>query len=290
MIGYLARNISDQAVIQHPYIPPRILSYQIKRFNECLDDFFAYQTQIISAFEWLSHAYNTNSEIMETTSMEVVFCSPFHKTLEYKNRITYPTDFNGFLKDYGLYELFSKWLLKEKLKSKETYRVSRFGKYFNLIRAVSIFYILNFSLQRRDEACSMRADCFSIENDHNNLFSTWIEQGKDFEVANVRDSLSAFNRLINAKHKKLFSGIFTTLETGLSKLGDTAAKQTKAISELIHLIQDIPTDGKQSYDVLGFIYEYLIGMFAANAGKKAGEFYIMSPSFFTNECHLHKAA
>lgn len=166
MIGYLARNISDQAVIQHPYIPPRILSYQIKRFNECLDDFFAYQTQIISAFEWLSHAYNTNSEIMETTSMEVVFCSPFHKTLVYKNRITYPTGFNGFLKDYGLYELFSKWLLKEKLKSKETFRVSRFGKYFNLIRAVSIFYILNFSLQRRDEACSMRADCFSIENDH----------------------------------------------------------------------------------------------------------------------------
>ncbi len=32
-------------------------------------------------------------------------------------------------------------------------------------------------------------------------------------------------------------------------------------------------DGKQGYDVLGFIYEYLISNFAANAGKKAGEFY-----------------
>ena len=32
-------------------------------------------------------------------------------------------------------------------------------------------------------------------------------------------------------------------------------------------------DGKQDYDVLGFIYEYLIEKFAANAGKKAGEFY-----------------
>lgn len=108
---------------------------------------------------------------------------------------------------------------------------------------------------------------------HQNLFTTWVEQGKDFEVANVRNALSAFNRLINAKHKKLFDGIFTTLETGLSKLGDTAQKQTKAISQLIHLIQDIPTDGRQGYDVLGFIYEYLISMFAANAGKKAGEFY-----------------
>ena len=32
-------------------------------------------------------------------------------------------------------------------------------------------------------------------------------------------------------------------------------------------------DAKQDYDVLGFIYEYLISMFAVNAGKKAGEFY-----------------
>ena len=32
-------------------------------------------------------------------------------------------------------------------------------------------------------------------------------------------------------------------------------------------------DEKQGYDVLGFIYEYLISNFAANAGKKAGEFY-----------------
>jgi len=32
-------------------------------------------------------------------------------------------------------------------------------------------------------------------------------------------------------------------------------------------------DDKQGYDVLGFIYEYLIEKFAANAGKKAGEFY-----------------
>jgi type I restriction enzyme M protein len=85
--------------------------------------------------------------------------------------------------------------------------------------------------------------------------------------------LSAFNRLISPAHKRLFTDIFDTLQTGLSKLGESAGKQTKAISELIHLIKDIPMDNKQGYDVLGFIYEYLIGQFAANAGKKAGEFY-----------------
>ena len=59
----------------------------------------------------------------------------------------------------------------------------------------------------------------------------------------------------------------------LSKLGDSSNSQTKAISGLLQLIKDIPMDGKQDYDVLGFIYEYLISQFAANAGKKAGEFY-----------------
>ena len=108
---------------------------------------------------------------------------------------------------------------------------------------------------------------------YQHLFSTWIEHKGDFDVSHVRDALSAFGRLIHPNHKRLFEGIFKTLETGLSKLGDTAAKQTKAISELIQLIKDIPMDSRQGYDVLGFIYEYLISMFAANAGKKAGEFY-----------------
>ena len=108
---------------------------------------------------------------------------------------------------------------------------------------------------------------------YENFFSTWLGKGKDFDVSDVRDALSAFGRLISPTHKKVFEGIFRTLETGLSKLGESSTSQTKAIRELIHLIKDIPMDGKQDYDVLGFIYEYLISMFAANAGKNAGEFY-----------------
>ena len=108
---------------------------------------------------------------------------------------------------------------------------------------------------------------------YDNLFSTWLEKGSDFSVQDVRDALSAFSRLINPTHKKVFDGVFDTLQTGLSKLGENANAQSKSISDLIQLIKDIPMDGKQGYDVLGFIYEYLIEKFAANAGKKAGEFY-----------------
>lgn len=108
---------------------------------------------------------------------------------------------------------------------------------------------------------------------YENLFSTWLEKGNDFDISNVRDALSAFDRNIDSVYKKVYEKIFNTLQTGLSKLGESAQAQTKAVKGLLKLIKRIPMDGKQDYDVLGFIYEYLISMFAANAGKKAGEFY-----------------
>lgn len=108
---------------------------------------------------------------------------------------------------------------------------------------------------------------------YENLYSTWLNKGSDFEISNVRDALSAFDRNIDKVYKKVFENIFRTLSSGLSKLGENATKQTKAARSLLNLIKKIPMDGSQKYDVLGFVYEYLISMFAANAGKKAGEFY-----------------
>ena len=108
---------------------------------------------------------------------------------------------------------------------------------------------------------------------YENLFSTWLKKGKDFDVSNITDALSAFDRLIDSTHRKVFDKIFDTFQTGLSKLGETSGARTKAISDLLGLIKDIPMDERQGYVVLGFIYEYLISNFAANAGKKAGEFY-----------------
>ena len=108
---------------------------------------------------------------------------------------------------------------------------------------------------------------------YEHLFSTWLAQGSDFNIANVRTAMSAFSRNIADNYTAVFDGIFKTLESGLSKLGDGATSQTNAVKDIFVLIADIPMDGQQGYDVLGFIYEYLISMFAANAGKKAGEFY-----------------
>lgn len=109
---------------------------------------------------------------------------------------------------------------------------------------------------------------------YRDLYSTWREMGQDFSVKNVVDALNAFSRLISPLHKKLFDKIFDTLSTGLGKLGNDSASQTKAIRKLLDIIADIPMGNtNHDYDVLGYVYEYLISNFAANAGKKAGEFY-----------------
>lgn len=105
------------------------------------------------------------------------------------------------------------------------------------------------------------------------LFSTWLKPDSMFNVADLSAALNNFDRLVSPNYRSVYEKIFLTLQAGLSKLGENPASQTRALKDLIKLIKDIPTDGSQDYDVLGYVYEYLIGNFAANAGKKAGEFY-----------------
>jgi len=162
-------------------------------------------------------------------------------------------------KDYILGFIFYKYLsdAEEKFLSKEGYAEENKKEL----------------VEENEETMNYIRDNIGYFISYQHLFSTWISKGSDFNVSDVTDALSSFARLLGSTHKKVFEGIFHTLETGLSKLGESPAARTKAIRELIYLIKDIPMDGKQDYDVLGFIYEYLIGKFAANAGKKAGEFY-----------------
>ncbi|MDD7724291.1 MAG: type I restriction-modification system subunit M N-terminal domain-containing protein, partial [Bacteroidales bacterium] len=108
---------------------------------------------------------------------------------------------------------------------------------------------------------------------YEHLFSTWTKPDSGFSVSTLSEALKKFNRLLHKRFLHIYKNIFDSLETGLKKLGADPPSQTRVVKELIKLIKDIPTDGSQGYDVLGFVYEYLISNFAASAGKKAGEFY-----------------
>lgn len=111
---------------------------------------------------------------------------------------------------------------------------------------------------------------------YDNLFSTWLKPESEFSVSVLSGALSSFENMIAEEYRSVYGSIFKTLRTGLDKLGTSVSEQTKALKKLILLICDVPTDNSQNYDVLGYIYEYLISKFAASAGKKAGEFYTPS--------------
>lgn len=73
-----------------------------------------------------------------------------------------------------------------------------------------------------------------------NLFSNWIVKGTDFQIKDVRTALSAFDRLIGDSYLKVYSGIFTTLQTGLDSFWTQDFERSKVIRKLITLINDIP--------------------------------------------------
>jgi type I restriction enzyme M protein len=69
-----------------------------------------------------------------------------------------------------------------------------------------------------------------------------------------------------------FEGLFDDLDLSNSKLGNSGEEKNELISKMIINISDI--EGlTTNIDILGDAYEYLIKMFASDAGKKGGEFY-----------------
>lgn len=80
----------------------------------------------------------------------------------------------------------------------------------------------------------------------------------------------AFNNI--EQSDPLFSDLFTDIDLYSNRLGTGDQKQSNTISNLLKEIDKadlLNTDA----DVLGNAYEYLIGQFASETGKKAGEFY-----------------
>lgn len=72
-----------------------------------------------------------------------------------------------------------------------------------------------------------------------------------------------------------FGGLFSDIDLASPKLGKTSDEKNQLISNVLLALDEIEfgTDATTQIDILGDAYEYMIGQFAAGAGKKAGEFY-----------------
>ncbi|MCD5410314.1 MAG: type I restriction-modification system subunit M [Clostridiales bacterium] len=110
------------------------------------------------------------------------------------------------------------------------------------------------------------------------LYQIWLKDINEgnFEVQKVADSLNNFERsIVSSGEVNDFKGLFSssTLDLTDTALGSNLHERSNNIKALILLFSDLNMVALQKGDILGDAYEYLIGQFAMESGKKAGEFY-----------------
>ena len=80
---------------------------------------------------------------------------------------------------------------------------------------------------------------------------------------------------VGAESEDDFKGLFDDLDVNSKKLGDTVAKRNDKLVKLLYGVRDMNLGNYQdnTIDAFGDAYEYLMGMYASNAGKSGGEYY-----------------
>lgn len=71
-----------------------------------------------------------------------------------------------------------------------------------------------------------------------------------------------------------FAGLFDDFDVNSKSIGETVAKRNKVLAELLKGVARMPLFAAGGNpDLFGDAYEYLMGMYAANAGKKGGQYF-----------------
>lgn len=110
------------------------------------------------------------------------------------------------------------------------------------------------------------------------LFSSIIEavDRKENVLPQLERSLKKIeDSTVGQDSNEDFGGLFSDIDLASPKLGKTADDKNTLISNVLVALNgiDFGLNEASDIDILGDAYEYMIGQFAAGAGKKAGEFY-----------------
>lgn len=104
------------------------------------------------------------------------------------------------------------------------------------------------------------------------------------KTKNIKDNLNEylemiFNNIENsakgAESEDDFSGLFDDIDVNSNKLGATVAKRNEKLVKILDGIAGIKLENYQdnNIDAFGDAYEFLMSMYASNAGKSGGEYY-----------------
>ncbi|SEQ30526.1 type I restriction enzyme M protein [Lachnospiraceae bacterium RM5] len=110
------------------------------------------------------------------------------------------------------------------------------------------------------------------------LFTNVLKKCDDDE--NLNETLETVFRHIEESAKGSesesdFAGLFDDFDVNSNKLGSTVAKRNDKLAKLLHGVADMNLGDVKDHDIdaFGDAYEYLMTMYASNAGKSGGEFF-----------------
>ena len=100
-------------------------------------------------------------------------------------------------------------------------------------------------------------------------------ENNNFDIEFLQSAInSIMESTMGADSQEDFENLFDDMQLDSTKLGRTVKDRSAVMGRIIATLADIGIDMEDTkIDILGNAYEYLIGQFAATAGKKAGEFY-----------------
>ncbi len=141
---------------QTPYIPVRIWTNFIQHLDSVLDDFECNQNKLEKLFHYLTSAYisNENKGIRDP--------GPFSQNSA-KDKIKYNGTFEQYLKRNKLLKFFERHV--ERIKDSNTYDISQFSSLLNNTMLSCFMFVIYYSIMRKNEATSLRADCLITETD-----------------------------------------------------------------------------------------------------------------------------
>ena len=162
------------------------------------------------------------------------------------------------------------------------YLSDRTEKYMaNLLKDDGITYENAWGDQEYREAVveeSLRDLGFVIEPQY--LFRNFVKmvENRSFDIEFLQKAInSLMESTIGNESQSDFEGLFSDMQLDSTKLGHTVRDRSVVMAKIIAALDEINFSVEDTkIDVLGNAYEYLIGQFAATAGKKAGEFYTPS--------------
>jgi len=183
----------------------------------------------------------------------------------------------GEYKNYILGFIFYKYLSEKQ----EIYVNENLG----LIEELGIEYIdLNESIPEYEEYikeiedASMKSLGFFLKP--NELFNYLVKKANrsEFIIEDLKNTINAIeNRTFGKESEEDFIGLFEDVDLTSPKLGKTEQDKNNLIMDIFNHLAKIDFDIRNpKSDILGDAYKYLIGKFAADSGKKGGEFYTPS--------------